>query len=217
MHTFGRITQRALYRDRLSPEQIASGINAARKNGKRLLADAQLLLENGRCPSAASFAVLAMEEFSKEEILRRFAMPQEQSAKVNWKDFKNHYKKGKALGLHAALTKDGGPKTLADIVSFLNEAAEDYGDFQNWLKQLGFYSDCVVPGEWLSPDLEIDKEHASRLVEMAELAQGSLERADVTAEEIEDQARLLSKDYVTREEYDEFVKKWGIKDMLPFS
>src|SRR5258708_35462560 len=56
---------------RLSAAQIAAGMNAAEDNAARLLADAQLLLDAGRYPTAASVAILCIEEAAKGSILRR--------------------------------------------------------------------------------------------------------------------------------------------------
>src|SRR5713101_6953648 len=58
---------------RLSASQIAAGMNAAEDNAARLLADAQLLLNAGRYPTAASVAILCIEEAAKVSILRRTA------------------------------------------------------------------------------------------------------------------------------------------------
>src|SRR5258708_19918801 len=61
------------YAGRLSAAQIAAGMNAAEDNAARLLADAQLLLDAGRYPTAASVAILCIEEAAKVSILRRIA------------------------------------------------------------------------------------------------------------------------------------------------
>ena len=50
------------FRGRLSPKQVAVGMNAAARNAARLVSDAEILLEAKRYPSAAALAVLAIEE-----------------------------------------------------------------------------------------------------------------------------------------------------------
>ena len=64
------------YRGKLSPVQISEGINAAISNAKRLADDAELLLKERRFPSAASLAVLSIEESGKLSILRQLDVVQ---------------------------------------------------------------------------------------------------------------------------------------------
>jgi hypothetical protein len=49
-------------------------MNAANRNARRLVADAKLLLDAGRYPSAAALAALAIEESGKTSILRTLAV-----------------------------------------------------------------------------------------------------------------------------------------------
>lgn len=53
------------FKGELSAAQIASGMNAARRNARRLADDARLLLDAERFSSAASIAVLSIEESGK--------------------------------------------------------------------------------------------------------------------------------------------------------
>ena len=62
------------YRGRLTPAQLADGMNAAVENGRRLLRDADLMLANERWATALQLAVLAIEEFGKVGILRGLAL-----------------------------------------------------------------------------------------------------------------------------------------------
>jgi len=62
------------YKGKLSVDQITAGINAAIQNSKRLAEDASLLFEAGRFPSAASLAILSIEESGKVSILRSLAL-----------------------------------------------------------------------------------------------------------------------------------------------
>ena len=58
------------YRGKLSPAQIADGMNAAIRNARRLSDDARTLFDLERYPTAASIAVLSIEESGKVSILR---------------------------------------------------------------------------------------------------------------------------------------------------
>ena len=62
------------YRGRLDASQVATGINAAIENAKRLADDASLLLEVGRFPTAASLSILSIEESGKVSILRALSV-----------------------------------------------------------------------------------------------------------------------------------------------
>ena len=57
------------YRGKLTPAQIAEGMNAAICNARRLEGDAQVLFDLERYPTAASIAVLSIEESRKVSIL----------------------------------------------------------------------------------------------------------------------------------------------------
>ena len=82
------------YKDKLSPAQLAEGINAALGNAKRLAEDAVLLLQAKRYPSAASLAILSVEESGKISILRALALARDGDAvKDSWRDYRSHTKK----------------------------------------------------------------------------------------------------------------------------
>src|SRR5260370_21921451 len=76
---------------RLSAEQIAAGMNADEDNAARLLADAQLLLDAGRYPTAASVAILCIEEAAKVSILRRIATCKDDTERRElWSAYRSH-------------------------------------------------------------------------------------------------------------------------------
>ncbi len=62
------------YKGKLDNKQIADGINAARRNARRLFEDAQMLLGANRYPTVASLAILSIEESGKEYIIRGMAI-----------------------------------------------------------------------------------------------------------------------------------------------
>ena len=89
-----RMDAEVVYRGRLSPRQVAEGMNAASRNAVRLLKDAEILFEAKRYPSAAALAALAIEEAGKLPILRALAVAQDGSeVKEGWKQYRSHQTK----------------------------------------------------------------------------------------------------------------------------
>ena len=79
---------------RLTPAQITAGFNAASQNAKRLCEDALLLLNEKRYPSAASLAILSIEESGKGPILRELALAKDKKAILSaWQAYRSHTKK----------------------------------------------------------------------------------------------------------------------------
>ncbi len=58
------------YRGKLTPKQIAHGMNVAATNAQRLASDAEALLDAKRFPTAASLAILSIEEAGRILILQ---------------------------------------------------------------------------------------------------------------------------------------------------
>jgi AbiV family abortive infection protein len=118
------IAKRALdkYKGRLTPEQIAEGINAASRNAVRLVGDADLLLESERFPSAAALAILAIEEAGKVAILRELSVAQEEDKALDncWRDYRRHTKKNVAW-LLPQLVAEGGTRPRSFSSSFWQE------------------------------------------------------------------------------------------------
>ena len=82
------------YKGKLTAEQIAKGMNVARRNAQRLFEDAQLLIESSRYCSAATLAIISIEESGKDSILRRLAMAEGdiETSKI-WREYRSHTKK----------------------------------------------------------------------------------------------------------------------------
>ncbi|PDT50911.1 MULTISPECIES: AbiV family abortive infection protein [Sinorhizobium] len=77
------------YKGRSSAAEIAYGMNAAARNAKRLIHDAELLFENGRYPTALSIAILAIEEAGKISILRGLSVaPDDKTLIAAWRDYR---------------------------------------------------------------------------------------------------------------------------------
>src|SRR6185312_12883870 len=84
------------YKGRLTPAQIAAGMNAACANANRLADDAKTLLDAGRIPSALSLAILAIEEAGKTSVLRRLAVATTDGEISDvWKEYRSHTSKNR--------------------------------------------------------------------------------------------------------------------------
>src|SRR5215204_5498630 len=85
------------YRGPLTPSQIAEGMNAASRNACRLVADAKILFEAGRLPTAAAIAALSIEESGKISILRGLATATtSEDIKAAWHAYREHRSKNGA-------------------------------------------------------------------------------------------------------------------------
>jgi AbiV family abortive infection protein len=167
------------YDGRLSPAEIAAGMNAARRNGERLLDDARLLMQAGRYASACSLAILSIEESGKGSILRQLAVAKT-DAEVNdsWRSYRNHRTKN-ALWLIGILRD--AVKSLEDMRPAFDPTS-DHPAVLDAIKQLGFYTDCLGDRRWSAPNEVIDASLASQLIGVADTLRL---RQDFSAREIE--------------------------------
>ncbi|KPJ64581.1 hypothetical protein AMJ44_12565 [candidate division WOR-1 bacterium DG_54_3] len=168
------------YRGKLSPAQISQGMNAAISNAKRLADDAELLLKERRFPSAASLAVLSIEESGKLSILRQLAVVQNDKQVIDsWRQYRSHTKKNVAWIL-PDLVK-GGSRKLDDLKPIFDESS-DHPYVLDHIKQIGFYTDCLGKAHWSVPDEVIDEKLAGMLVAVAKLF---VSKKEVTEKEME--------------------------------
>jgi AbiV family abortive infection protein len=154
------------YKGLLGPQAIADGINASNANAGRLAADAKRLLDTGSFPTAASLAILAIEEAGKISILRQLALCRtDADAAGAWKQYRSHTKKNYAWILpHLAAQ---GARKLEDLRPLFDEQS-DHPYILDMLKQLGFYTDCLgQKAIWAQPSNIITKELAETLVQTA--------------------------------------------------
>ena len=160
------------YRGRLEPAQIAEGMNAALENACRLVADADTLIKAEAFPSAASLAILAIEEAGKVSILRALSVARsEQEARAEWKAYRSHTKKNASWILPELAA--AGARKLDDLRSIFDESS-DHPYVLDHLKQLGLYTDCLGNAHWSRPTEVIEEKLARMLVEIARIfAQGS--------------------------------------------
>ena len=155
------------YKSRLTAEQIADGMNAARENAKRLASDAELLLEASRFPSAASLAILAIEEAGKITVLRGLATAKDdEEVKSCWRAYRSHTKKNVSWILPELVAK--GARRLDDLLPLFDESS-DHPFVLDQLKQLGFYTDCLDNAHWALPEQSVDEQLATTLVQVAVL------------------------------------------------
>lgn len=170
------------FRGALTAAQVAEGIRAASSNAARLAQDAKLLLEAGSFPTAASIAILAIEEAGKVSILRSLALARSDTeVSASWKEYRSHTRKNVAWLLPQLASQ--GAKRLEDLRPLFEESAE-HPYLLDQLKQLGLYTDCLGRANWSSPAAVISQELAESLVRTARLfaASGSVE---CTTREIE--------------------------------
>ena len=155
------------YRGKLSAAQVAKGMTVAGRNARRLADDAATLLAAGSLPTAASLAVLAIEEAGKQSILRALALARNDAEiKDEWKAYRSHTSKN-VTWLLLALAAAGARK-LDDFHSLFDQDS-DHPYLLDQLKQLGFYTDCLGIGHWAVPTKVIDQDLAQMLVNVADV------------------------------------------------
>ncbi len=158
------------YRGRLTPSQIATGMNAAARNARRLSDDAESLIAVGRFPTAASVAALAIEEAGKVSILRELALARNDAEALDvWKRYRSHTSKNVAWLLPQLAA--AGARKLDDLKPLFDEAS-DHPFLLDHLKQLGFYTDCLGNAHWALPWEVIDENLARMLVQIAKVLAG---------------------------------------------
>ena len=157
----------AQYKGNLSSIEIADGMNAASKNAARLSNDANILLKEGRYPSATALAILSIEESGKLSILRELAVVNNEKSQAEcWRSYRSHTKKNIAW-LLPQLAIEGATK-LDDFRPLFDKKA-DHPFVLDQLKQLSFYTDCLGDKNWSIPDDVIDEELARSIVSIANI------------------------------------------------
>ena len=154
------------YKGKLDPEQIAQGMNAARRNARRLADDAKLLLSAKRYPTATSLATLSIEESGKVSILRGIAFIPSERVQSAWKDYRSHRSKNKTWILPNLVAN--GARDL-DSLRLATDPSSRHTALLDKVKQLGFYTDCLGNINWSEPDKVIEEELAKYLVSIADL------------------------------------------------
>lgn len=168
------------YSGPLDTAQIAAGMNAARQNAARLLADAELLLDAGRYPTAASIAILSIEEARKVSILRRIATCRDDTER---REVWNEYRSDRSKDRHSVMPSLCGGGHLDDLRRPAEASAAHAGTIVN-LKQLGFHTDCLGDANWSQPQSTIGQQLAEQFVGIARLVAGGCDYRH-TAKEVE--------------------------------
>ncbi|MEW6435949.1 MAG: AbiV family abortive infection protein [Pseudomonadota bacterium] len=168
------------YRGELSPKQAADGINAARRNARRLVHDAELLFVAGRLPTAVSVAILAIEEAGKAPILRGLlGIKDPAKLKLKWKEYRNHCSKN-VLWLFPVLVEQGVRKLSGFAPLF--DPKSDHPQILDNLKQVGFYTDCFNACHWSEPEAAISRDVVESILNTAKLLSN---HPEVTERELE--------------------------------
>ena len=155
------------WKNSLKPDQIAEGMNAANKNARRLIEDAEILFDLNRFPSALSLSILSIEESGKVSILRELALAKNgDQVKEAWKAYRSHTKKN-IMWLFPHLASSGANK-LDQFRSLFDKKAEHPLLLDN-LKQIGFYTDCLGKAHWSVPEQIIDRDNTEDILKVAKL------------------------------------------------
>ena len=155
------------YRGKLTPAQAAAGMNAAVSNARRLVEDAEILLKAGRAPTAASLAILSIEEAGKASILRSVVLARSDAERAAaWKDYRSHTRKNVTWMLPELVA--GGARSLEDFRPLFCESSE-HPFALDQVKQLGLYTDCLGNAHWSVPSEIVDAQLAAMLVRIARI------------------------------------------------
>lgn len=155
------------YRGKLTPAQVAAGINAASDNARRLLADAKTLFGAGAHPSAVALAILSIEESGKSSILRSLAVAQDGKAiDAAWKSYRAHTKKNVTWIIGELAMK--GARRLDDLRPMWDETS-DHPYLLDHLKQIALYSDCLGQAHWSIPLNLVGEKLAKGFIKIAEV------------------------------------------------
>jgi AbiV family abortive infection protein len=171
------------YRGPLTAAQIAEGMNAARRNARRLATDARILLEAERLPTAAAMAALSIEESGKTSILRELATATSPDAiKAAWRRYRDHRSKNGAWILPDLAR--AGAKHLFELRPTVDRNGE-HTALLNSLKQLGFYTDCYGNRHWSEPIKIFEGKEESLAYYLVKTAELLARDEETTVREIE--------------------------------
>ena len=155
------------YRGDLDAAQIAYGMNAARRNARRLADDAKSLYDLKRFPTATALAILSIEESGKVTVVRGLATaPTPELRRQRWKDFRSHRSKNVAWIIPELYLK--GARTLESL-HLASDPSAEHTALLDQLKQVSLYIDCLGAANWSEPDDAIDEALSGSLVTIADL------------------------------------------------
>ncbi len=155
----------ALYVGPLTPEKLADGINAAKRNAKPLAEDAEILLKAQRFPSAFALATLSIEESGKAGILKSLGMAEgEKEVRGLWKEYRSHKSKNALWATFDYIHR--GARKLEEFAPMF-DPKQDHAQLLEQLKQLSLYTDCVEKGKWVEPTTMINEDLVRSIVQIA--------------------------------------------------
>jgi AbiV family abortive infection protein len=155
------------YKGRLSPRQVADGINAAQANARQLADDAKTLFQAERFPTAAAVAILSIEESGKASILRHLSLASDEKEVADcWRNFRSHTKKNVMWIITDLMSR--GAKRLDDFSPMFASDA-DHPQLLDQIKQLAIYTDCLGNAHWSQPADVIDRPLSEMLVSIAQV------------------------------------------------
>ena len=155
------------YRGDLDAAQIAYGMNAARRNARRLADDAKSLYDLARFPTATALAILSIEESGKVTVLRGLATaPTPELRQQRWRDFRSHRSKNVAWIIPELYLK--GARTLESL-HLASDPSAEHTALLDQLKQISLYTDCLGAANWSEPDEIVDDALARSMVNTADL------------------------------------------------
>jgi AbiV family abortive infection protein len=179
------------YKGPLAPAQATEGIALARANAARLIADSDLLMENGRHASASALAILAIEELGKVQAIKIVVLRKGAAElKEAWREYRNHRAKNVQWILPKLAAE--GARTLADVRAAA-DPARDHTAMLDTMKQLSLYTDCYGDaGRWSEPSSAVDPDFAVSILATARI----LDRQTATTErELELWATIVGPHY----------------------
>lgn len=158
----------AQYRGALTPSQAAEGIALARTNAARLIADAELLLQNDRHASASALAILAIEELGKVQVIKTIVLQSDETGlKRAWKEYRNHRAKNVQWIIPKLAVE--GARTLEEMRPAA-DPNEEHTAMLDSVKQLAFYTDCFnASPRWSEPTDAVDPKFADAILSTARL------------------------------------------------
>ncbi|SRR5258708_10079275 len=152
------------WRGPLTPAGAAEGINAAYRNARRLLSDAEKLFITGSFPTATALAVLAIEEYGKPAIIHRILLAKtDRARREHWREYTSHTAKNTPWVVPNLIK--AGAKTVDDFRPLFDETSLHrfvLDDFKQW----GFYTECRG-AEWSEPARTITGENCRETLDTA--------------------------------------------------
>jgi AbiV family abortive infection protein len=152
------------WRGALTPRVAAEGINAAYRNSRRLVNDAEKLFLISSFPTAMTVAILAIEEYGKAAIIHRILLAKTDRARqVHWREYTSHTAKNTPWVMPNLIKT--GAKTVDDFRVLFDEASIHrfvLDDFKQW----GIYTECRGV-EWSEPEKTITGEMCGEVLSYA--------------------------------------------------